>query len=102
MRAARRLVGDALHLAEALKSHSHLPLYLTIDLDVFDPSLFPGTGTPEYGGIDWPEFMRVLDVLSSHKIVAADAVELAPQLDPTGCSSILASKVVRELLLTMR
>ena len=102
MRAARRLVGDALQLAEALKAHAHRPVYLTIDLDVFDPSLFPGTGTPEYGGIDWPEFMRVLDVLSSHKIVAADAVELAPQLDPTGCSSILASKVVRELLLTMR
>ena len=74
----RRELGlSQTELAEALKAHAHRPVYLTIDLDVFDPSLFPGTGTPEYGGIDWPEFMRVLDVLSCVLTVAGAIAFLA-------------------------
>ena len=75
------------------------PLYLTVDLDVFDPASFPGTGTPEPGGIDWWTFQRFISALKGCDIVGLDAVELAPQLDSSGCSSVLAAKCVREMLL---
>jgi len=75
------------------------PLYLTVDLDVFDPAAFPGTGTPEPGGIDWWTFQRFLNAIKGCDIVGLDAVELAPQLDASGCSSVLAAKCVREMLL---
>ena len=77
------------------------PLYLTVDLDVFDPASFPGTGTPEPGGIDWWTFQRFLNAIKGCDIVGLDAVELAPQLDASGCSSVLAAKCVREMLLTV-
>lgn len=92
--------------AEALKAAiaplADRPIYLTIDLDVFDPAYLPGTGTPEPGGIDWPTFMSLLQVLKPLNLVAADVVELSPQLDATGCSAVLASKVVREVLLCLQ
>lgn len=75
------------------------PLYLTVDLDVFDPASFPGTGTPEPGGIDWWVFQRFIEAVKGCDIVGLDAVELAPQLDGSGCSSVLAAKCVREMLL---
>lgn len=84
----------------ALKSWiGERPVYLTVDLDVFDPACFPGTGTPEPGGIDWWTFQRFLLVMRGCHIVGLDAVELAPQLDASGCSSVLAAKAVREMLL---
>ena len=76
-------------------------VYLTIDLDVFDPSLIPGTGTPEAGGIFFQEFMDALKKLDRLNIVGADVVELSPQIDPTQVSTIVASKILRELLLIM-
>lgn len=75
------------------------PVYLTVDLDVFDPAAFPGTGTPEPGGIDWWTFQRFIKAMRGVNIVGLDAVELAPQLDSSGCSSVLAAKAVREMLL---
>ncbi|GAV21271.1 agmatinase [Mariprofundus micogutta] len=75
------------------------PVYLTVDLDVFDPACFPGTGTPEPGGIDWWTFQRFIKAMQGVDIVGLDAVELAPQLDTSGCSSVLAAKCVREMLL---
>ena len=75
------------------------PVYLTVDLDVFDPACFPGTGTPEPGGIDWWAFQRFIKLMQACEIVGLDAVELAPQLDASGCSSVLAAKAVREMLL---
>jgi len=77
------------------------PLYLTVDLDVFDPASFPGTGTPEPGGIDWWTFQRFLAAIKGCDIVGLDAGELAPQLDASGCSSVLAAKCVREMLLAV-
>jgi len=76
------------------------PLYLTLDLDVFDPAAFPGTGTPEPGGIDWWIFQRFIRAIAGCDVVGMDVVELAPQLDPSGCSSVLAAKCVREMLLS--
>ncbi len=77
------------------------PIYLSVDLDVFDPSLIPGTGTPEAGGIFFPEFMEVLKALLSHQVVAMDLVELAPKIDPTGNSTIHAAKIFREMLIML-
>ena len=77
------------------------PIYLTVDLDWFDPAVMPGTGTPEPGGFTWADFAALVDALHPHNLVAADVVELAPQLDPSGISSVLAAKVTRSLLLLM-
>jgi len=77
------------------------PIYLTLDLDFFDPGFFPGTGTPEAGGEDFHGFMRILKILNQKNFVGADIVELAPMLDATGNSSCFASKVVREVILAL-
>ncbi len=86
---------------EALFLSGGRPVYLSIDLDLFDPAFLPGTGVPEPGGIIPKEFFQALPILSLFNIVAADVVELNPLLDLSGASSILAAKVVRELLLVM-
>ena len=86
-------------LDELIEWIGERPVYLTVDLDVFDPACFSGTGTPEPGGIDWWTFNRFIKVMHAVDIVGLDAVELAPQLDSSGCSSVLAAKAVREMLL---
>ena len=78
-------------------------VYFTIDLDCLDPSVFPGTGTPEAGGVD---FIRLLNAIrsvcsGSMHIVGADVNELAPMLDPSGVSTAVACKVLRELILAL-
>ena len=77
------------------------PIYLTVDLDWFDPAVMPGTGTPEPGGFLWSDFAAVIKELRHHNLMGADLVELAPQLDSSGISSVLAAKVTRSLLLLM-
>ena len=76
------------------------PVYLTVDLDVLDPSEFPGTGTQEAGGLRFRELLNaLLDVFARFNVVAFDNVELAPSLDPSGRSTALACKLLREELL---
>jgi len=75
------------------------PVYLTMDLDVFDPAYLPGTGAPEPGGIDWWVFQRFIALMQGCDIVGLDVVELAPKMDGSDCSSVLAAKCVREMLL---
>lgn len=77
------------------------PLYLTLDLDYFDPSFFPGTGTPEPGGEDFHSFVSLCKILRHKNFVGCDVVELAPSIDATGNSDVFAAKVVRELILCM-
>lgn len=77
------------------------PIYLTLDLDFFDPAFLPGTGTPEAGGENFHNFMKILKILNTKNFVGADIVELAPQIDPTNNSSCFASKVTREVLLAL-
>lgn len=77
------------------------PVYVTIDLDVLDPSVFPGTGTQEPGGITFKELMEGILSLRGLHIVGADVVELAPNLDPSGVSTSCACKVVREMALLL-
>ena len=72
---------------------------MTIDLDVLDPSVFPGTGTPEAGGVSFNELLNAIKKVSKLNIVALDITELSPPLDPTGASTALACKLLREILL---
>jgi agmatinase len=78
------------------------PIYLTLDLDFFDPSFMPGTGTPEAGGEDFHSFISLMKVLKNKNFVGADIVELAPNIDPTGNSASFAAKVTREVLLALQ
>ncbi|MBR6627377.1 MAG: agmatinase [Lachnospiraceae bacterium] len=78
-----------------------VPVYFTIDLDCLDPAAFPGTGTPEAGGVTFPELLRAILQVCSTNVVAADVNELAPMLDTTGVSTATACKVLRELLLAL-
>ena len=78
------------------------PVYLTIDLDCLDPSLFPGTGTPEAGGVTFPQLLDAILMVCRTNVVAADVNELAPMLDTSGVSTATACKVLRELLLALQ
>ena len=85
---------------EALKK-ANTPVYFTIDLDCLDPAVFPGTGTPEAGGITFLQLLEAIRTVAGCHIVGADINELAPMLDPTGVSTATACKVLRELLLAI-
>lgn len=87
------------NLNEVLSKIKDKPVYVTIDLDILDPSIFPGTGTPEPGGISFKEMLEVINTLKQLNIVGADVVELSPDYDPSGVSTAVAAKVIRELLL---
>lgn len=90
-------------LQEALHTIGDAPVYFTIDLDVLDPSEFPGTGTPEAGGVRFTELLQaMINVCTSVNVVACDVNELAPIYDPTGRSTALAGKVIREFLLALQ
>ena len=78
------------------------PVYLTVDLDVVDPSEFPGTGTQEAGGFSYGRLLDDLRMICRElNVVALDNVELSPALDPTGRSTALACKLLREELLAL-
>ncbi len=76
-------------------------IFLTIDLDVLDPSLMSGVGTPEAGGLNYLEFMEWLKYLKDFNIVGIDIMELAPDIDITKTSTATACKIVREALMLL-
>lgn len=80
---------------------SKTPVYFTIDLDCLDPSVFPGTGTPEAGGITFMQLFESILKVCRLNIVGADINELAPMLDNSGVSTATACKVLRELILAL-
>ena len=84
----------------ALKE-SGAPVYFTIDLDCLDPAVFPGTGTPEAGGVTFPQLLVAILQVAGTNVVGADVNELAPMLDASGVSTAAACKVLRELLLAL-
>ncbi|GLH70961.1 agmatinase [Geothrix rubra] len=88
---------------EALRAHldslGDRPIYLTLDMDVLDPSLYPGTGTPEPGGITWDLLIAGLKLFKGRRLVGMDCLELAPHYDPTGVSAITMAKTLRELII---
>jgi agmatinase len=75
------------------------PVYITIDIDAFCPSIAPGTGTPSHGGFLYYDVLELLQqVANRHEIVGIDLVEVAPDYDATGSTSILAAQVLMNLL----
>lgn len=79
----------------------NVPVYVTIDLDCLDPSIFPGTGTPEPGGLTYKELEPAFKIFEQLNVVAADIVELSPPYDHSGVSNAVAAKVARELMLSI-
>ena len=92
---------DGLEETVRTLKETNTPVYFTIDLDCLDPSVFPGTGTPEAGGITFPQLLGAIRTVAACNIVGADVNELAPMLDSTGVSTATACKVLRELLLAI-
>ena len=90
-------------LAKVVKSiPKKTPVYLTIDMDVLDPSEFPGAGTQEAGGFSYLQLLADMRLICSKlNVVAMDNVELSPGLDPTGRSTALTCKFLRECLLAL-
>ena len=76
-------------------------IFVTVDLDVLDPSVMPGPGTPESGGMQFNELIGWFEYLKNFDIIGADVVELAPDYDASGVSTAVATKVIRELLMVM-
>ena len=74
-------------------------VFVTVDLDVLDTSIMPGTGTPEVGGLTFNELVEWFKYLKNFNVIGADVVELAPDYDTSGASTAVASKVIRELLM---
>ncbi|HWQ09599.1 MAG TPA: agmatinase [Holophaga sp.] len=86
-------------IREVLDRLGDRPIYLTLDMDVLDPSLYPGTGTPEPGGITWDLLLAGLQLFQGRRLVGMDCLELAPHYDPTGVSAMTMAKTLRELIL---
>jgi agmatinase len=86
-------------LRSMVKRLRRQPVYITLDLDVIDPSLLPGVGTPEPGGLTFQEFLFLVRELLPLQVVGFDIVELTPDYDPSQISSVTASVILREMIL---
>jgi agmatinase len=86
-------------LSDVVKKLGDVPVYFTLDLDVLDPSIFCGTGTPEADGVSFRELLMAIKEVSGLNIVGLDMNELSPIYDQSGASTALACKLMREILL---
>jgi len=86
-------------LSTMIRRLRNQPVYITLDLDVIDPSLLPGVGTPEPGGLSFKELISLLKKLQPLHVIGFDMVELTPDYDPTQISSVTASVILREMIL---
>ena len=90
-------------LEDTLDQLGDVPLYFTLDLDVLDPSVFPGTGTPEPGGVSFDTLRKAVTlVCQKANVIACDVNELSPPCDQSGVSTMAACKIVREMLLALK
>lgn len=90
-------------LQETIEKLKCKPVYLSVDLDVLDASVFSGTGTPEAGGVSFLELMKaVTDVCSNLNIAGCDVNELCPPYDNSGVSTAIACKIIREMLIAIK
>lgn len=85
----------------AMMKSAGVPVYFTVDLDCLDPACFPGTGTPEAGGVTFLQLLEAILKVCECNVVGADINELAPMLDTTGVSTAMACKILREFLLAL-
>lgn len=91
-----RRMGSA---AAAARIPSGAHIYITIDIDAFCPSITPGTGTPSHGGFLYYEVLELLQAVArNHRVVGIDLVEVAPDYDASGSTSILAAQILMNLL----
>ncbi len=88
-------------LSDTLQKIGDAPIYFTIDLDCLDPAFFCGTGTPEAGGTDFASLLSAIELVAKNNVVGCDINELAPMLDPSGASTAIACKIMRELILAI-
>jgi agmatinase len=91
--------SDQGSLRRMVKQLQNRPVYITVDLDVVDPALLPGVGTPEPGGLTFQGFISLLKDLQPLHVIGFDITELTPDYDPTQISSITASVILREMIL---
>ena len=98
MKKHNTLVKSAEDFRDILSGIKGRPVFITLDLDVLDPSVLPGTGTPEVGGFSFCELMSYFKVLADSNIVGMDMLELSPFLDTSANSTVAAAKVAREML----
>lgn len=89
-------------LEEVMEKLEGKPVYFTLDLDVMDPSVFPGTGTPEAGGVSFLDLLYAVLKVGRLNIVGLDVNELSPVYDPSGASTAVACKIIREILLAIQ
>lgn len=87
--------------ADTVKSLGDVPVYFSLDLDILDPSVFCGTGTPEAGGVTFSQLLDAVLMLDKLNIVGCDINELSPVYDQSGVSTAVACKILREILLTI-
>ncbi len=93
---------SATTLIDTISKLKNKKVYITIDLDVLDPSIFAGTGTPEAGGISFEYLLNCIEKMAKlNNVVGFDLVELSPQYDQSGVSTAVACKVLRELTLAV-
>jgi guanidinopropionase len=90
--------GPAAVMEEARSILGDLPSYVSFDIDVIDPSMAPGTGTPEIGGITTREALQMLRLLRGLPIIGADVVEVSPPFDPSGATALAGATVMFELV----
>ncbi len=90
---------DMASLNAMLRRIGRKPVYVTLDLDVLDPSVLPGVGTPEPGGLSFREVISIFKKIQSLRVIGFDIVELTPDYDPTQVSSVTASVILREMIL---
>lgn len=89
-------------LGETIEALQDKPVYFTLDLDVMDPSVFPGTGTPEPGGVSFDKLRQAATlVCQKAHVVGCDVNELSPHYDQSGASTAAACKIIREMLLAL-
>ena len=98
MKKHNTLVKSAEDFRDILSGIKGRPVFITLDLDVLDPSVLPGTGTPEVGGFSFCELMSYFKVLADSNIVGMDMLELSPFLVTSANSTVAAAKVAREML----
>lgn len=88
-------------LDDVIKKLTGKPVYVSLDLDVLDPSIMPGTGTPEAGGVMFKELLDAIIKIGKLNIVGYDINELSPVLDNSGSSTVVACKLLREILISI-
>ncbi|MCL1987469.1 MAG: agmatinase [Firmicutes bacterium] len=89
------------NFVESSQNLEKIPIYFSLDLDVLDTAVFPGTGTPEPGGVSFNDLHKAILKLQKFDIIACDVCELSPPYDTSGISTAAACKIIRELLLVI-